>query len=251
MEAIEYPVMSAAEEEHWWYLGVHDLVMRLIRAESIRLKRPLAILDAGCGTGRLCQLMRPFGEVSGCDIHPLALEATARRGIHPVFHCDLTLDELGTKQYDVITAIDVLYHRMVTDEQAVLRNMHRALKQRGLLVTHVAAFEILRGTHDAAVHARRRYRRRQLVRLLEAAGFKIQFASYRLFPFFLPGVVWRWVTRVFPRGQNGDEAPSDIARLNAPRINPLLASYVKVENHLLTSGIRFPLGTSVFAVARK
>ena len=251
MEATEYPAMFAAEDHHWWYVGLHDLVIHSVQGESACLKRPLDILDAGCGTGRLCQLMQPFGPVTGCDMHPLALEATTRRGVVRVVHCDLTTGDLRAEAYDLITCMDVLYHRGVTDEVTVLQKLRRSLKKGGLLVVQVAAFESLRGTHDLAVHTRRRYRCSEVVRLLERAGFTVEFASYRLLLAFLPALLWRGFTRLFPVRSGDGKTLSDIATPVSPWMNQLLAAVVKMENRLLVTGVRLPLGTSVFAIARK
>jgi len=251
MEATEYAVMHAAEDHHWWYVGLHDLVIRLVQAERERVRRPLFILDAGCGTGRLCQLMQPFGEVGGCDIHPLAVEATAKRGIDPVLQRDLVADELGFEQYDLITCMDVLVHRNVTDEVLAMHNLYRALRKGGLLLIQVAAFELLRGTHDAAVHSVRRYRWSRVVGLLESAGFTVQFASHRLCLPFLPAILWRSFSRLFPRCVNKDHIASDTGQPCPRLLNRLLTSYVKAENVLLTLGVYSPIGMSIFAAARK
>lgn len=243
MEPAEYQQMAVAEELHWWYAGLHDLILRIVRAETATLKRPMDILDAGCGTGRLGQLLQSFGNVTGCDIHPLALEAAASRGIRTLRR-DLAADGLGDRQYDLITCVDVLYHRAVADEQAALRNLHRALRPGGLLILHLPAFEMLRGAHDLAVHTRRRYRRGEMVRLLETSGFTVKFASYRLCLFFLPALLWRSWTRLFaPR--------SDLASSPLPRANRLLLCGLRAENRLLATSIPLPFGVSVFALARK
>lgn len=252
MEAIEYQTMLAAEDTHWWYVGLHDLVIQTIRREAARQGRPLDILDAGCGTGRLCKLMEPFGKVTGCDLHPLALEAASKRGISRLRRVDLTVDDLGGETYDLIICMDVLYHRAVPDELAVLQNLRRALKGNGLLILHVPAFECLRGAHDVAVHTRRRYRRDEVVGLLHSAGFVVKRVSYRLPLCFLPVLLWRCLSRVFARRRNRDGVPvSDLVAPVPVWINQLLAACVKAENRLLCAGSRFPVGTSVIALARK
>jgi len=251
MEPAEYQTMRAAEEHHWWYVGLHHLLINLVRREAAKFRRPLDILDAGCGTGRLCELLQPFGNVTGCDIHPLALEAAAQRGIRCVLRRDLVSDDLGSEQYDLITCVDVLYHRAVNDEQAALRNLHRALRKRGLLILHLPAFELLRGAHDLAVHTRRRFRRNEVVALLCDAGFSVEFASYRLLACFLPALLWRALTRVFVPQTNNGLPRSDVAPSASPRIHRLLTGYVKAENRFLSIPIPLPAGTSVFALARK
>jgi len=248
MEPIEYQRMREAEEQHWWYAGLHDLAIRWIQREATRIHHPLAILDAGCGTGRLCQLMQPFGTVTGCDRHPLAVAATAARGIQRVLQRDLGTDKLGDKEYDLITCMDVLYHRAVTDAAATLQNLHQALKPGGLLLGHVAAFEFLRGDHDVAVHTRRRYRRQELARLLQAAGLKIEFISYRLPLCLVPALLWRCRSRHRPLQR---ELHSDIAWRNPAGMNRWLTSLIRIENRLLLAGWRMPFGTSLFVSARK
>ena len=147
--------------------------------------------------------------------------------------------------------MDVLYHRAVTDEEAVLKKLRRSLKKGGLLIIQVAAFESLRGAHDVAVHTRRRYRRGEVVSLLEGAGFTVEFASYRLLAWFLPALLWRGFTRLRPSRSSDGKTLSDLASPVLSWMNQLLATCVKVENRLLIGGIRLPVGTSVFALARK
>ena len=243
--------MQAAEERHWWYAGLHDLVVRRIRLEAVRVGKPLDILDSGCGTGQLCKLLQPFGSVTGCDIHPMAIEATAQRGVLNV-HCkDVTCDDLGMDQYDVITSMDVLCHRAVMSEGSALRNLYHALRKGGLLLVQVPAFRLLRGRHDQAVHNQRRYRRKELVRLLDEAGFRTEAVTYRLLPCFLPAFLWRRLKRTPVRSENGRLPVSDLVQSVPGWLNQRLAAYVRCENRFLASGGSLCIGTSVFAAARK
>lgn len=52
MNDVEYERMYRAEGLHWWYVSLHELILRHVRLEVEKRGR-LAILDAGCGTGRL------------------------------------------------------------------------------------------------------------------------------------------------------------------------------------------------------
>jgi SAM-dependent methyltransferase len=243
--------MRAAEDRHWWYVGLQNLLLRVVKREAGRFRRPLDILDAGCGTGRLAELLQRFGAVTACDMNPLALEAAEQRGIPRVLRCDLAADDLGESVYDLVTCVDVLYHRAITDALAVLRRLRRSLRDGGCLIVHVPAFECLRGAHDVAVHTERRYRRRELECLLQEAGFVVECSSYRLLALFVPALPWRWLTRVCPRCAGNGEPLSDLAAPIPVLLNGLLAAFVKGENGLLLAGVRLPVGTSVFALARK
>lgn len=250
METAEYAIMRAAEERHWWYVGLHDLVLRWARAEARRLGRAPDILDAGCGTGRMAQRLQAVGRVTACDAHPLAIEAAMQRAVPRVWFRNLATDPVGDAAFDLITCLDVLVHRSIPEEAEALRHLRRALRPGGLLILQVAAFDCLRGAHDAAVHGARRYRRGSLRRLLVAAGFKVEFCSYRLPLFFLPLLVRRAASRrVVTRIQPA--ASSDIAASQLPIVNDLLAALVRIENSLLAAGLRLPVGTSLIVRARK
>jgi len=250
MEAAEYERMYAAEDAHWWYAGVHDLVLRFARAEATRCARALKILDAGCGTGRLAQLLQPLGEVDGCDIHVPALELAARRGLPRLHRCDIAEASPGAAAYDLITSIDVLYHLRVRDVSAALQNLRRALRPGGCLLLQVPAFELLRGTHDRAVHTRHRFRRDEVTRLLAQAGFHVGFVSCRLALFFPAMLMWRIASRMWPDTAMAAPPASDVAYALPHPLNQSLLALVKLENRLLAAGMRFPIGTSIFAVAR-
>ncbi len=251
MENEEYQRMWAAEDNHWWYVGLHDLIVAIVREETRLQGRPIEIFDVGCGTGRLCQLLSLLGNVTACDLHPAAVRATAERGITRVFAADIGREELGHECFDVITAIDVLYHRSVADESLALAHLHQALRPGGKLILQVAAFELLRGSHDVAVHTRRRYRLPEMIQLLQSAGFDVTMATYRLAILLPPTLLWRLSSRLFLKGSTNQHVRSDLAASLGTPLNRILALGVKFENRLLMSGLRLPFGTSVFVVARK
>ncbi len=83
---------------------------------------------------------------------------------------------------------------------ALCRQFHRCLADNGLLVVNVPAYSWMLSAHDAAVHNVRRYTAKGLIRLLEAAGFRMVYATYWnavLFPLMV-------ITRKFlpKRGQD-------------------------------------------------
>jgi 2-polyprenyl-3-methyl-5-hydroxy-6-metoxy-1,4-benzoquinol methylase len=247
MNEREYDRMYAVEDHHWWYAGLHDLVLRFVRAEH-RDRGALGILDAGCGTGRLCQLMAPLGRVEGCDLSERALAHCRARGVS-AFRSDLSEAELGENRYDVITAIDVLYHRAIPDDSPVLERFYRALKPGGLLVLNLVAHEFLRSTHDIAVHTRKRYTRNELLPLLVGRGFRVEKASYRLGFLFIPIACYRVARRLLHAGGDEQFVVSDV-RLPHRGINSLLLQLVLAENRVIGRGA-IPFGSSLFMTARK
>lgn len=247
MNEREYDVMFAVEDRHWWYASLHDLILRFVARERAA-KGELAILDAGCGTGRLCQLLAGFGRVQGCDISERALAHSRTRGI-TAFPADLSNADLGSERYDVITSIDVLYHRAIADDLPVLSSFFRALKPGGLLILNLVAHEFLRSTHDIAVHTRRRYTRADLLPMLAQTGFTVERASYRLAFLFLPIAAYRLGRRFLHPGGEPGNVKSDV-RLPAPPVNRFLLQLALTENRIIEHR-PLPLGTSLFVAARK
>jgi len=242
--------MFEAEEQHWWYAGLHALILTCIRRESQRLGRPLVIFDAGCGTGRLVQLMQQEGHrVEGCDAEEEALRFCRQRGLDSVGLADLNTLELAPAAYDVITSIDVLYHTAVRDDRAVMARLRRGLRPGGMLILNLVAHEFLRSTHDIAVHTRERYTRGMLCERLRESGFTIECSTYRvsfLFPFI---AAYRLLLRYALRPDaNPQEVPSDTS-LPHRFINVPLTMIMKMENKLFKL-IPLPFGSSLFVIAR-
>jgi SAM-dependent methyltransferase len=251
MNHVEYRRMYAAEDRHWWYVGLHNLILETIRKESLTLGRSLVIFDAGCGTGRLCQLLKLQGhQVEGCDAAEEALRLCRLRGIDTMVQADLNGIEIEAGRYDVITSIDVLYHADVFDDSAVMRRLWSGLRPGGMLILNLVAHEFLRSTHDIAVHTRERYTRGMLCQRLMEAGFAIAFASYRvsiLFPFI---ALYRLMSRLTRRrGVDPAEVASDVSS-PLPMINALLIIIIELENRFLRV-TALPFGSSLFVVARK
>lgn len=248
MHPAEYQRMFQAERLHWWYVGLHELVLRYVQHEAQRLGRRLAIFDAGCGTGGLGEQLTAYGDVDGCDAAEEAIRLCHHRGLRGTFVADLNDVDLGVARYDLITCIDVLYHAGIKDDVAVLRMLRRALRPGGLLILQLVAWEFLRSTHDIAVHTRERYRRRPLCRRLQAAGFEIEVLCYRM-GFLFPAIA---AVRLLKRFRWRDAPTADIVsdvKVPSPAVNRLLLSVTRIENVMLPYA-RLPVGSSLFALAR-
>jgi SAM-dependent methyltransferase len=234
--------MFALEDRFWWYRGIHGLILGHLR------KRPSAsirILDAGCGTGKLMTLLAPLGEVEGIDASREALEYCRQRGLSAVEIVDLN-EWSPRKSYDVITCIDVLCHESVREIGAVLEQFHRGLRPGGILILNLPAFESLRRDHDTVVQTVRRLRREDLVPLLRSKGFEIELSTYRL-PVLYGAIRLRKALSA-PRQQGPPE--SDL-KMIPPLVDRLLWWMNWLENRAILAGMRFPVGSSLFVVARK
>ncbi|HJS75696.1 MAG TPA: class I SAM-dependent methyltransferase [Vicinamibacteria bacterium] len=242
MRPDEYTNMFALEDRFWWYRGIHDLILGYL------LKRPaprLSILDAGCGTGKLMTLLAPLGDVSGIDASEQALQYCRERGLSSVEIVDLN-SWSPTTTYDVITCIDVLCHESVRDMGPVLDRFRDGLRPNGVLILNLPAFESLRREHDTVVQTVRRLRQEDLLPLLRARGFEIVLSTYRL-----PALYFMIRMRKALVGAGGADAPQSDLKLISPLLDRLLWWMNWFENRVILAGLRFPVGSSLFVVARK
>ena len=245
MRSAEYETMYREEDRHWWYVSLHELILAYVPQN----KPGQRILDVGCGTGRLLQLLQSRGTVVGCDVSAFAVHFCFKRGMRALWS-DLNRCSFEKGRYDIVTQIDVLYHRAIKDDKAVLRKLYEVLKPGGRLIFQVPAYQWLRSSHDDAVHTGRRYTRKQVVRMVRACGFSVEKATYRVSLLFVPIALIRVARKMVSPGRgSGDDGASDV-RTHTPIVNAMLSAVMKTENRLLKY-FSFPFGTSVFLAARK
>jgi SAM-dependent methyltransferase len=246
MEKPEYEIMYSFENGYWWYRGLQELVEHEIRRHAEKARgRPLTILDAGCGTGRMMEISRRYGNVEGFDASEEALKFCAKRGLQSVSLQDITTWNPSEGTFDVIISLDVLCHSSIADDNDVCGKFHSALKPGGILILNLPAFEILRRNHDRAVHTQRRYTKRRAVSLLRSQGFRVRRSTYRLPLLFGVMLVKKILERVLHPGIRSDLSPLPAW------LNGLLLLLNRAENAVILSGVRLPAGSSFFSVGQK
>src|SRR5262245_38841719 len=107
MENQEYNAMFTVEDRHWWYIGMQKITTTLI-ANLYPGCTDLSILDAGCGTGAVMNYLAPFGQVTGCDMSPLALHFCQQRNLSQLGQASVVNLPFGDEQFHLVTSFDVL-----------------------------------------------------------------------------------------------------------------------------------------------
>ena len=243
MNADEVHKMAAVEASHWWYVGTREICLGLLQPH-IAGRRPLHILDIGCGTGgNLAELAR-LGHARGLDLDPLCVDYTRRRGLDCSLGNMLDFDA-PPASVDLITFFDVATHLGRDRFPAVLEHVGAALAPGGVLAFREPAMRIARGSHDRAVDVRHRFTKPDVWRCLEEAGFeplRITYLNTLLFP---PIVLLRQLQNALAPTR----AVSDVRPTPEP-FNMLLLGLLRIEKRLLRF-TSLPFGVSLFAVARK
>jgi SAM-dependent methyltransferase len=238
----EYARMFAAEETQWWYAGMRAISMALLAPALPPLPESARILDAGCGTGNNLRHLARHGRAVGVDLSDDALRFCRSRGVAAAKAGLLALP-FPDASFDCVTSFDVLYHRWVRDDRAAVAEMARVLRPGGVLLVRVPALRALWGAHDEAVLSRHRYTRGEVKALLEGAGLEVVRAVYGNSLLFPLVAARRTLDRL--TGRHG----SDVSFLPAP-LEWAFRAVLGLEARLVRR-VSFPVGASVFALARR
>lgn len=148
-------------------------------------------------------------------------------------------------EFDMIGAFDILEH--IKEDELVLSQIYKALRKNGGLVLVVPQHNFLWSSFDEAACHLRRYNRDELVTKVERAGFQVikttSFVSL-LFPLML---ISRFMVK---RRVLKDYDVMRTLEVN-PVINTFLKSILDFERFLISLGISFPFGGSLFLIAVK
>lgn len=227
------------EESYWWYKSRRNLIKQLLSK-----RRPLKILDIGCGTGKLMEELQAYGQIYGIDASPQAVNFCRRRHLRHVYQVTFPRrHHLNHHRFDVVICLDVLEH--IKNDRLAIRTINQLLRPHGKLILTVPAYPWLFSYWDKISGHHRRYSAPQLLSILNNAGFKIIKSSY-LYSFLLPiAIPFRFIrNHLFKKSPK-----SDFIKL-ANTVNQLLLSLATIERALLKYA-NLPFGLSLLCVAEK
>jgi SAM-dependent methyltransferase len=236
----EYLVAHLAEDRrHWWFRGRRAVLRAVLR--RVLPVRPARLLELGCGSGNMLEMLSEFGEAIGVEADPVLVEAAraagldARRGTLPG-------DPPVPRQWaDAVLMLDVLEH--LDDEAAALATARRALAPQGVLVITVPAYAWLWSGHDVALGHRRRYTARRLRAVVAEAGFRVDRVTHFNALLFPALAVVRAAKR-FAGDRSHDLHPG------SPALSAMLERCFAFERHLVPR-LSLPCGSSLLLVARR
>jgi SAM-dependent methyltransferase len=238
-----YDELAAVEGTHWWFQGRRRILVDVLRHRLPAGDSDRRIVDVGCGTGEMLDMVREFGAVTGLDASPIAVRYCKLRFGDDV---DVRLGRIPDdipEDVSLITAFDVIEH--LEDDEKALRGISERLAPGGIFVCTVPAYPFLWSPHDEVHHHYRRYTRRQLRSRLREAGFTVERLSYFNTVLFPLAAVVRLLHRLVP----GAPAGSDVSVPAGPA-NRLLLAVFAAERAALRR-MNLPFGISLLAVCHR
>ena len=246
MEHDEYKIMGDIEDAYWWFVGKQFLVEKVLNEYCLGDTGEARILDIGCGTGGILKLMKKYGAVCGIDFSPAALEFSKQSGCGCLVCSDVGRHiPFKDNTFTAVTCLDVMEH--LDNEGTLLEETFRVCKPGGHIVITVPAFNALWSAHDEALHHKRRYTRRQMLRRIDRLNCSVIKVSYFNTLLFIPILVTRKLKGFLDR----DKPPRSDFFMKLPGwINTALRVLYTAEIVCL-SRLNFPFGVSLLVILQK
>ena len=241
MERKVYEQMAQLDSQHWWFTARRRILDGVIE-RVVRPPKQARILELGAGTGHNLAMLSRFGDVEASELDPVARELASERLGRPVVEAalpDLSMFPAGA--YDMVALLDVLEH--VPDDKGSLKAIYGLLKPGAALLLTVPINPWMWTAHDVAHHHHRRYRKQEIRKLAEEAGFAIDLSSPFNSLLFPPIAAVRLAGKLVGKDDSDDAMPS------AP-VNKVLDMVFGLERALI-GRVPMPFGVSLVAVLRR
>jgi SAM-dependent methyltransferase len=245
MQTADFEDLYNLEESFWWFVAMRHITDTVLASD---LKRPLDILDAGCGTGYNIQHYEKLGHrVFSFDVSEDALAGVRKRGERKVCQASVTHIPYASDSFDLVTSFEVLDQLELDAAAEAIRELHRVVKPGGSLYIRLPAFEWMRSSHDEDIATAHRYTRPELREMLRLAGFEIQLISYANMFLFPVVVLKRSLKKIgIGRGSDVKPLPSGLGW-----IDPIFRDILASEANRFGAGRSLPFGLSVMSYAKK
>lgn len=232
---------------HYHALGDirHDFRNANLARLIVSLVRGNTVLDIGCGSGFLLDMLRRLGKsVSGIEPLSEMIALTNRHfpGLNIYQGYAEELERLLPRSVDTIIMADVLEH--IADDAGQLKRVYARLHDGGEFILVVPAYQSLYGERDKRMGHYRRYSRGALQKILAENGFRVSVSRYwnmlGVLPYFFSEKILHRPLQISLRSGNKTGVFKKILR----RILQLWFGHI--ENNF-----NFGFGLSIICVAEK
>ncbi|HMJ01303.1 MAG TPA: class I SAM-dependent methyltransferase [Conexibacter sp.] len=260
MDRVEVQAMLDHEDRHWWYRGRRRIVCDELA--QLPVGPTMRVLDAGCGSGRLLDELRGYGQVTGLDLNPGSVEIARSRGHEDVVQGPVEELPWPDATFDLVISLDMVEH--TADDRVTLRELGRVTKPGGRFLMTVPALRALWSSHDIFNNHHRRYDRPMMRALAADTGWTIERMTYFNSLLLPPAAAVRLTQRLRHRRAIADGSMAEIANgvdhgqhgsdvdMTPDWMSPVLEFPMKLEASWLRGARRsLPAGLSLLAIMRR
>jgi len=236
-----YCIDIRIENTHWWFSVRRQILNNLI--SNLNFSKKEWALDVGCGVGSNLKVLKSKEmNVIGLDKSFNALSAIIQMIKLPLINGDLYRLPFKTNSFRLVIAMDILEH--LENDEIGIEEIYRVLKNGGVLILTVPAFNFLWGLQDEITGHKRRYLRKEISKKLVSKNFYILKSSYFNFFLFFPILLTRRLIYILKLKIESEN------KINFCLLNLILKIIFSIEAYWLRFS-SFPFGVSILFIAKK
>lgn len=239
-----FPELARLEATNFWFQARNKIILWALRTYMPNLQN---FLEVGCGTGFVLSAIseaHPEVALSGSEIFVAGLSHAAERIDSANFMQMDARHVPFVDEFDAIGAFDVLEH--IEEDEAVLAQLHRALKPGGVLLLTVPQHPWLWSASDEYACHVRRYTCLEIEAKVRARSFEL-LNSTSFVTTLLPAMM---LSRELQKRNPDSSDPTDELKIN-PFLNKIFYSLIMLELSGIKLGLHYPIGGSRLIAARK
>lgn len=249
METQRYFQLALQEQLNWYKTACRAAIKYLVNTYISPQNRKLFILDVGSGTGGTTYFLTQFGITTGLESSKIAISLSNKN--YPdlkIIETEIenTGDKIKNNEFDLVTVLNVLYHKNIREPQQAIAELSMKLKKNGWLIWLEPAYPFLRRQMDDFGHGVRRFYPSQMNEFLNRNGFRVRFKTHLClwaFPIAL-------ISAAFYRLKMSRHFSADLKTPNK-YLNTLFYYITLLEWKISTHIFRMPIGVSYIILAQK
>lgn len=242
------------EENSWWFKHRGDYITDKVK---IFFSTEDHLFDIGGGNGYNAKRIQDCGyKITLVEPSAQGCLNAVKRGLAEPLNGTLTDDDFNDESLDGVCFFDVLEH--IENDKYFLNIIHKKLRKEKNIILTVPAFRILWSSEDEYLNHFRRYNIKEITKLVENAGFRVEYSSYFFSFLFLPILFIRVWAEKFGLLKKANERTKEESEQITDRefvaksgfVGFAVNSICKLEQKWLKS-FKLPFGSSIIIVAKK
>ena len=231
-----------AGEMNWWISGRRQLFAEILALAPMPLERSILEIGPGVGSNLGVLQVNEKTRVVVADVDQEALEYCAKLGYTDSFIISSERFPIEDGTFQFVLAADVLEH--VPNDREMMSEISRVLQRGCQCVVTVPAFRSLWSEHDRLAGHQRRYRRAELIEIVDQERLEIVDIRYFNWILFVPTLVVKKTLR-FIKPREYADATSIPGFLNTA------LRYLFTFDIRISKRIRIPFGISLLMIVKK